>query len=212
MKIRTILVAAIAFWGGASQVQSATLTVYTDRSAWEAAVGGSFSLQNFNTFTTPSSYESSPVSLGGFSVSVAGETFGSVWHNVGPSSSGNDVNGSPQINAATGSTGGTTLAFDSAISAFGADWNGISDNRVTSINVNGVDVAIPALLGGFWGFVSDTPFASTLLSLTSGPADGFGIDNVVYAGQSTAVPEPGTLAIMALGLVGLGVTRRRRRV
>jgi len=76
MKIRSFLVSAIAFGCLASQAQATILTVYNNRAAWEAAVAGSFDEQNFDSYTTFTSYEFSPVDVGDFSVSVSGATFG----------------------------------------------------------------------------------------------------------------------------------------
>jgi len=187
------------------------LTVFTDRTAWEAAVGGSFTEENFDGFTGVS-YEFAPVDVGDFDVSVSGSTFGFIFHNIGPSSVAavNDVNGTGQINAATGDTGGTSLLFDFPITAFGANWAGISDSRITSFDIAGTILAIPNLNGGFFGFVSDIAFSGPLLFLSSGGPDGFGIDNVVYS--AVAVAEPITLALLGIGLAGIGLARRRKKV
>ena len=189
---------------------SATLIGFTDRSAWEAAVGGTFTTEDFSS--TPSAvYEFSPVDVGDFTVSVTGSTFGSTWHNISSTGSGgaafNSVNGTQQLNLATGDIGGTTLEFDFEIYAFGADWAGVSDSRTTSFLIDGILLDIPSLTGGFFGFVSDTTLTTNFLTLTAGAADGFGMDNLVYA---ATVPEPSIMALIGLGLLGFGFTRRRK--
>ena len=193
-----------------ASASAVSLTAYTDRSAWEAAVG-SFILEDFESFTSATPYITSPVDVGDFTVSVSGENFGSIWHNIGPVSNGNDVNGSAQLNAATGSTGGTTLAFDFSIFAFGADWGGVSDNRVTSLIVGGEALAIPSLSPGFFGFVADAAFSSLLLQLTSGSADGFGLDDAVYSTGVNAVPIPAAAFLFAPALLGFMGFRRRAK-
>ena len=188
----------------------AGIVSYSSRAAWEVAVGGLYSEEDFNSYTSATSYQTTGVDVGDFTVSMTGSDFGSIWHNIGPVSNFNDVNGTGQINAATGSTGGTTLTWDSSIYAFGAYFKGTSDSRVTKIMVNGDEVALPDTSGGtaFFGYVSDTAFTSELLFLFSGPADGFGIDNVVYSDAS--VPDSGaTLALLGSALFGLAALRRR---
>lgn len=54
-------------------------------------------------------------------------------------------------------------------------------------------------------------FAGTARSIDfGGTANQTGFDNITF-GSSTALPEPGTYALMALGLAGIGLTARRRR-
>ncbi|HEV8396187.1 MAG TPA: PEP-CTERM sorting domain-containing protein [Vicinamibacterales bacterium] len=209
MRLRLVLAfsAAITAFAVVAAQAAPVLTIFNNRAAWEAAVG-SFSEEDFTGFAG-TSYQAAPVDVGDFSVSMSGSDFGAEWHNVGPVSSNNDVNGSAQINAATGDAGGLTLTFDFPITAFGANWQGISDARTTSVNVDGTIVAIPNLNGGFWGFTSDTPFTSAFFFLSAGPADGFGIDNVVYS-QADVVPEPATLSLLGLGLLGAGMRLRRK--
>ncbi len=210
--IKSLSIAATL--GLASSQALAGVVTFTDRLAWEAAVGGVFTLEDFSSVSS-AVYETTPVDVGDFTVSVSGTTFGSSWHNISSTGAGgaafNSVNGTQQLNVATGDQGGTTLAFDFNIFAFGADFAGVSDSRTTSIFIDGLQIDIPALTGGFFGFVSDTAFNSNLLALTAGSADGFGMDNLVYASQSSSVPEPGSLALLGLGLAGIGFARRKSK-
>jgi hypothetical protein len=189
---------------------SAALIGFNDRALWEAAVGGNFSSEDFST-TASAAYDSAPLDVGDFTVSITGQSFGPSWHYVGTNSvAANNVNGTQQLNVATGNTGGTNLEFDVGIYAFGADWAGVSDSRTTSFMIDGNQLDIPNLTGGFYGFVSDSAFTSNFLSLTFGAADGFGMDNLVYASAVREVPEPSTLALLLLGFLGLSYSRVKK--
>jgi hypothetical protein len=183
---------------------SATLISFTDRTAWEAAVNGDFILEDFSS-APMSDYFASPIDVGDFTVSLTGSNFGSGWHLIGTGGN-NNFSGTSELQAATASDSTTTLDFDFSIYALGADWGAVSDNRTTSFFIDGIQLDIPALNGGFFGFVSDTALNSSMMTLTSGNADGFSIDNLVYA----KVPEPSTIALLGLAFLGFTLGKRKK--
>lgn len=101
------------------------------------------------------------------------------------------------------------FTFDSPIFAFGADFRSINDqiNR-TQILVGPDTLAlpIPGASGefSFFGFTSPTPFTTVTFDALAN--DVYGIDNVTYG-----VPAPGILALLGIGLAGIGFSRRSRR-
>lgn len=44
----------------------------------------------------------------------------------------------------------------------------------------------------------------------SGDHDWFGLDNIVYDNKISSVPEPSSLVLLGLGVVGLGLSRRKK--
>ena len=118
-------------------------------------------------------------------------------------------------------TGRVFDAFAAGTTAFGLDIGGIHNDDVLTMTVVGASGTLSlsqtiGSLGGFVGFFD----AAGLVSVTfhnSGHSIGEGIiaignyafDNVRTA--ATAVPEPFTLSLLSVGLLALGLTRRRAR-
>lgn len=124
--------------------------------------------------------------------------------------------------------GSFSLTFNRAIAAFGfygtdvGDFNGQltisltgTDNQVTNLNVNHTINGNDASLL-FWGFV-DTSKAYTKITFgnTATGFDFFGFDDMTVGDINqvkppTTVPEPTTIALLALGLLGSAFAKRRR--
>lgn len=81
---------------------------------------------------------------------------------------------------------------------------------------NSTDDFVLGGAGTFWGLTSSLDIKSIHFGLAGGGTTtdlngSFGIDNLTIGSDGTSqVPEPMTLALVGLGLAGLGVTTRRR--
>ena len=222
-KRSTALVTALGL--AAASPAAASAVFYTDRASWAAAAGAPTFFEDFSGFAADTSFRSAAVALDGMSIVQLGSgSFRNVI-DVGPDYDFTEHDDTSHASLFTNAAGGPTSAvdvrilFDAPNLAFGFEHWVAADQEGARLEIyDGAALVGSADLsnafGGFLGYVLDGgDLASALLLRSianlSGPGDpgeGFGIDRL----EGVAVPEPDTLLLCALGLVGLCARRSRR--
>lgn len=106
---------------------------------------------------------------------------------------------------------GIEATLPSNITSIGVDLGGYSEPLTTfDITLSTGEIFSSTFSnpsGGFWGITTDVAIASILFD----PTSSFIImDNFSFGDSSVSVPEPASLALLSLGLAGLGFSRKKK--
>ena len=180
----------------ASQAQAAVVT-FTDRNAFLTAAGASLTVETFDDLSL----------VPGVTLSTGGG-YQNIW-NVGscPGDPGNPCVGLIE-------TASATFNFSPSVKAVGFDYGELNLASLNVMDSAGhlFNAALTATQArAFFGVISDVDL--NWISIGSGTSSAgavYFIDDLRF-GATSAVPLPGTLALVGLGLAALGWRQRRSR-
>ena len=192
----------------------ADLSFYTDRSAWEAEVGGDIETENFDS-VTPYFLTEGVNNTGLIGIELVNISQTNAYNSIDDGLFPLDIDGTPFFRGGclhADPDAIINLVLPSPVSAFGVDVTSIYSYDGLTLQVNGLqyDLEQWSPAGddtGFLGFISTSPFSTITLFDPVTDAwrlgESFGLDNVSFA-----VPEPITLSFLGLGS---SILLKRRR-
>ncbi|MEO0531887.1 MAG: hypothetical protein AAF266_15130 [Planctomycetota bacterium] len=194
-------------------VSQAELSIFTDRSAWESAVG-QFQTEDFNSITTDTEIPADGLSFDALTISHEGSFNQPPLIDLLPyeySPGSGDIDGSARVNIAGMFSGASmTIEFDTPVIAAGFDTVNydVGDEEVEAfVGVTSIG-SFPELRDqtGFIGVISTGElFESIVIRHTPGDNDTFNaFDNVSFV-----VPEPSTVLLGAFFAFAVGSRSRR---
>jgi PEP-CTERM motif len=177
---------------------------FTDRTAFDAASGGGLSFESFEADFSPAA----SVVFADFTVSETGGINALAqlrdFPGLGLNAVITDGTGGLFFDD-NGTSIGTFFAFSSPINAFGIDLVSSPASTVTIGGSVSSSVTLAAGVPKFFGVI-DLLGSFTSISFDASGGPNIGFDAASYG----AVPEPSTLALATLGLLGIGYGRRKR--
>ena len=213
-----------AFLAFAAQPATGAIITFTDRASWLTAIGGATGGEDFNGFSSDTSFDNATVGLAdGMSIGTTGL--------IGFATA-NKIDTPPVDTTTLGNLGidGSGYArirndsVEDIVISFGADFQSISDITSRTEFELFSDTALIdtiALAGAplftlrFFGFAADAGETITSIRLVQAVPvgsevvnDGFGLDNIEFAAAATTIPEPGALALFAIAIAAVGIARR----
>ncbi len=189
--------------------QASAVTIkYTDRSAWEAALGSATIMTEDFDSITAANITSGTTSIGMLSieaVNAGGLT------KIDDGTGVRNINGSNYLQLITDDdpVRSAILHLPDSAFAWGMDYNQYGSGDQTYVTFSDIvaDTVGPHGASAFVGYISDIEFNEIQFTDPHPSLAIIGMDNFSFV--ESAVPEPATLALMGLGLAGIGFRRRR---
>ena len=209
------LFAGLGLLGLSGALQAGFIT-FADRVSWEAALAAAPASENFNSFVSDDEFGGSSTTAGVLTLSsnanASTEAEIAIPANF---QTATGIDGTPMMRAAGLDVNELiTITLPGAFSAFGFDFENFdAQGDALAVFIDGQNViSLPTTDNtfGFIGIIKDMG-AFNSVELRNNGSDSIGtfnaFDNLAWG--TVAVPEPTTLALMGLGLAGIGYRRKK---